>query len=193
MNKGNTKEQVLGSLRACGKYGIKAIASIIIPAPFDTPQTIDETFELLEEAAPASVIVNPPGLLPHTDWFDRMDHYGFRLDDREESIKKGMVYTIKNFYPAELWDPPPIADVGNMPYAEVLKTTALFTMKLNRAGIATRITDDLSVLLSVVEESPASFMNRTFGYISGGDEKGIMKEIKMINEKISMMAGRACG
>jgi anaerobic magnesium-protoporphyrin IX monomethyl ester cyclase len=184
MNKGNKVGQIKESLVMCREAGIKAVASVIVPAPFDTEETIEETFNLLAETKPASVIVNFPGALPHTKWFDEMREYGFETKDKDAYIKEGMVYTVKNFYPPELWREMPGYTLGGKTIKEVMRISSVFSKRLQVAGIPTRITDDLSLLVEALGTDPVELMNTAWTYISSGDKAGIEKMISGINVKI---------
>lgn len=51
--------QVRESLLACAQAGIAVVASVIIPAPFETELTEEGTFDLLMATRPDSVVVTP--------------------------------------------------------------------------------------------------------------------------------------
>lgn len=184
MNKGNRVEQVRQSLIMCREAGIKAIASVIVPAPFDNESTVNETFELLAAAKPFSVIVNLPGALPKTAWFDDAARYGFDVGDRDAFIRNSMVYSIKNFYPPALWRDLPGYTLDGKPAADIIKTTSLFTKRLHAAGISTRITDDLSLIVDLLGADKNEFLNTTWSMLSSGDSRGIKEMIKKINGSI---------
>ncbi len=184
MNKGVKAGAIKRALNMCGDAGIKAVASVIVPAPFDTKETIDETFELLTETRPSSVIVNMPGALPHTEWLFNHGKYGFSFENTDEYVKKGMVYTIKNYYPQELWRSMPTFKLHDREFDEIIKITAGFSNRLNKAGIATRVTDDVSILVEALNMEAGPFLEKTWSYLSNGRKEDIEKLIKEINNKI---------
>ncbi|HPD18033.1 MAG TPA: radical SAM protein [Candidatus Goldiibacteriota bacterium] len=184
MNKGNKVNQIKESLIMCREAGIKAIASIIMPSPFDTEETMEETYKLLVETRPSSVIVNIPGALPNTKWFEARDYYGFKIDDVDSFMSRGMSYSIKNFYPPELWRDFVDYKLGDLTINQIVNIAAKFTRRLHNAGISTRVTDDLSVLVEALKMDQDELINETWAYLSGGNQKGIEDIISKINSSI---------
>ncbi len=181
MNKGNKVAQIKDALLMCKEAGIKAVASIIMPAPFDTEETIEETYKLLIETKPSSVIVNLPGALPNTKWFENRDYYSFKIDDIDSFLSRGMTYTIKNFYPPELWRDFIDYKLGNFSVNQIIRIAAKFTKRLHEAGISTRVTDDLSVLVEALKINQDKLINETWAFLTSGNQKGIEEIIQKIN------------
>lgn len=191
MNKGNKINQIREALIMCKKAGIKAVASIIVPAPFDTEETIEETYNLLVETKPSSVIVNIPGALPNTKWFENREYYNFKIDNIDSFLSRAMTYTIKNFYPPELWRDFIDYKLGDLNVNQIVNTAAKFTQRLHSIGISTRITDDLSVLVEALQINQDELINETWSFLSCGNQKGIEETILKINIAIkdSLNAG----
>jgi len=184
MNKGNKVSQIKEALLMCKEAGIKAVASVIVPAPFDTDETIEETYKLLAETKPSSVIVNIPGALPNTKWFEERDYYNFKIEDIDSFLSRGMTYTIKNFYPPELWRDFVDYKLGNYDILQIVNIAAKFTKRLHNINISTRVTDDLSVLVEALNINQDELINKTWEYLSTGNKDGIEKVINDINFSI---------
>ncbi len=184
MNKGVEVSTIKKALNMCREAGIKAVASVIVPAPFDTEETIDETFELLTETRPSSVIVNMPGAFPNTEWYTKKDEFGFDIKNNEGFLKNSMVYSIKNYYPPELWRDFPDYKINGKNVREIIRTTSVFSRRLNNAGISTRITDDMSILVDILEEDPEWLLKESWKCISNGDRRGLENIIYKSNRKI---------
>ncbi|MCX8094507.1 MAG: B12-binding domain-containing radical SAM protein [Candidatus Goldbacteria bacterium] len=184
MNKGNKVNEIKEALLMCKDAGIKAVASVIVPAPFDTEKTIEETYKLLAETRPSSVIVNIPGALPNTQWFENRDYYDFKIENIDSFFSRAMTYTIKNFYPPELWRDFVDYKLGELNVNKIVNTAAEFTKRLHNIGISTRVTDDLSVLVEALQINQDELINETWSYLSSGNQKGIEDTIIKINNSI---------
>ena len=68
------------TVRAAQAAGIAAVCSMIVPMPFETAETLQESIDLIFDLCPDAVPVQFPGLLPGTPWFEEPERYGFDVD-----------------------------------------------------------------------------------------------------------------
>jgi anaerobic magnesium-protoporphyrin IX monomethyl ester cyclase len=184
MNKKNKVEQIREALKMSVNAGIKTAASVIVPAPSDTAETMEETFRLLADVRPYSVIVNLPGALPHTGWYDNMERYGFGMADKEAYMKKGMTYTIKNFYPQEMWMDFPDYSLDGKPFLQLARISSEFSRRLEKEGISTRVTDDLALLINALGAETKDIMDRSWQALSSGRREELEDMVFDINGRI---------
>ena len=80
MRKPTTAEQIRSAVKSARDAGILVVGSVILPAPGDTEETMEETFSLLTEIRPDSIFIQFPGIYPRTPWAEQPEQYGFTLD-----------------------------------------------------------------------------------------------------------------
>ena len=117
---------------------------MIVPMPFETEQTMQESLELLKRLAPDYVPVSFPGLLPGTPWFTQAEEYGFEVD-KDEYLRQNLGYKFKMLFPPEFWEPLPYRLNGRS-FAQFTRDTRRFIGMLEQAGIVTGLTDDHALM-----------------------------------------------
>lgn len=137
-------DQIRDTIRAAKAADIITVCSMIVPMPFETEETLQQSLNLLLETAPDCVPVQFPGLLPGTPWFLEAERYGFEVD-KEEYLKQNVGYKFKMLFPPQFWEPLPYK-VNGRTFAEFTRDTVRFIMMLEQAGILTGPTDDNALM-----------------------------------------------
>ena len=137
-------DRIGDTVQAAKNAGIVAVCSMIVPMPFETEQTMQESLELLKRLAPDYVPVSFPGLLPGTPWFTQAEEYGFEVD-KDEYLRQNLGYKFKMLFPPEFWEPLPYRLNGRN-FAQFTRDTRRFIEMLEQAGIVTGLTDDHALM-----------------------------------------------
>jgi hypothetical protein len=87
--------------------GIFVVGSFIYPSPGETDKSRDETIKLLQDlnGIVDSVLVQPAGVYPNTEWHKNPSKYGISLDD--DYIQRVSSYPIEPLKPIIFWKPFP--------------------------------------------------------------------------------------
>ena len=182
INKGVKVEQIIRSLKKAKKANLLTVASIIAPCPHDTPETLKQTLDVLVEANPDSVVIQPPGVTPGTQWYINSRKFGFELD--EDYIEKGMIYKIKALLPLVLWEPLPYR-IGGKTYYEAIAMAQWLPMELEKRNIITGIEDNLLLIASYLNISREEIRDRDKRLFFTGDYLGIERMVNMFNERVT--------
>ena len=145
IGKGISVKQSKDALKASKEAGIYTIASVIVPAPFETKETMDETFNLLLEANPDSVTVQFAILNPNTIWWEDAEKYNFQFKDREKLLKKLMKRIPPSLLPPPLWERIHYK-LNDMNDREILKISQGFIERLRKHGIEHGTSDFVAIL-----------------------------------------------
>lgn len=151
MNKKTDPEWIRESLIQAKEAGILTAASIIVPCPGESKESVKKTIDLLVETRPDGVSVCPGVCYPKTQWFLESKKFGFELPEDVE--RKMMTYTIKFTMPPALMEPFPFKMDGKDFYAiidEVIQTSEA----LEKKGITTNLNDSLLLIAEVLRMRP---------------------------------------
>ncbi|MBN2331033.1 MAG: B12-binding domain-containing radical SAM protein [Candidatus Aenigmarchaeota archaeon] len=183
MNKPTTIEQIRTAVKAAKVAGIFVVGSVILPAPGDDKDTMNETFELLCDIRPDSVFIQFPGVYPRTPWVENPEKYGFDLD-AENYCRQVMDYKIKTLFPPSFWSPLPYR-LNGMRFRKFARITEQFALKLERNGLVTQLTDDIAMVGSVLGMEPMGFKQVTARAMWTGDWEKMAEVVSEFNEKSS--------
>ncbi len=150
VNKRVKVDDIISAITACKSAGISVIASVIVPCPYDTEQTLEETLKLLIKTKPDSVTLQLPGLIPGSYWHKNKEDFGFELDD--EFLRKLMFYKIKLLLPPILWEPLPYRMNGK-DHIQMMTVAQNMTIELEKNGVLTGINDFLILIGKVLNKS----------------------------------------
>jgi radical SAM superfamily enzyme YgiQ (UPF0313 family) len=176
--------QIRNALVWCREAGIKAIASIIVPAPMETEETKKETLDLLLEARPDSVVVFFPALVPGTDWAKDPGKYGFAVQDEKTLYEKAMTYRVNHLCPPVLWRSMPDYSLNGRSFREMGEETARFVQVLKNHGITTQLLDQIFLISAVSRIEAGAFADRIHRYFSGGDHAAIRELVANVNTNV---------
>ncbi|MDR3562513.1 MAG: radical SAM protein [Negativicutes bacterium] len=160
MNKGVARKDIVDTIAtirlasdAVGQVCRVGLA-LIYPCPLPPDVTLDEVYhanvELIDETLPDTVIVNPPGPFPGTQWFDEAERFGFQFTDGPQSFARGMMqYEYSIYKPAELWPELGFTLQGRDGKA-LLKETGRLRAYAASIGIPTDISDEYLMMTEAI-------------------------------------------
>lgn len=183
MNKRTTVEQIRTALKAAKEAGVFVVGSVILPAPGDTEETMEETFDLLMDVRPDSVFIQFPGIYPRTPWAQDPKQYGFDLD-MGNYCRQVMNYKIKTLFPPSFWAPLPYK-LNGMRFRQFAGITESFALRLEKSGLVTQLTDDIAMVGSVLGIEPREFKEITARAMWTGDWEKMAEVVTDFNEKSS--------
>jgi len=182
INKGVKVEQIIRALKRAEKAELLTVASIIAPCPHETPETLKQTLDVLVKAKPDSIVIQPPCVIPGTQWYANSSKLGFEL--HEDYIEKSMIYRIRALLPLILWDPMPYR-IGGKTYYEAIAMAQGLAIELEKKGRITGIDDYLFLVASYLNISPKEARDRDKRLFFTGDYSGIERMVNMFNERVT--------
>ncbi len=147
-NKNNiSPTHIVEVIQAAMKANIFACLSFIIPSPFETDATRNASFELIqrsfEQDQLGSALILPACLGPGTDWWNRMDHYGFKL--REDTCKETYFSDLLDWDSSLLMPRTNLKDLGftlnGKSCAQLFEESGAFIQRLHDAHLPTNLND----------------------------------------------------
>lgn len=182
VRKGIDLAQVKKTVAAAKQAGIFTVTSMIVPLPFDTRQTIQQSLEFMLDIQPDSVPVQFPGLLPGTPWMQEPEKFGFEVD-REPALLAGLDYKIKLLFPPAYWDPLPYK-LNGMDFRQFTGLTAEFISRLEARGILTGLPDDNALIAHCAGISPRQFRDQARLWCLTGDAAAMAQMVSQANQQI---------
>jgi hypothetical protein len=182
INKGVKVEAIRRALLACKDAGISVVASLIVPAPFETDETKEETFRLIRECGPDSVMVHIPALILGTKWDRRREDFGFDLPDSAIFARRAMTHRVRIFGSPVLWRPLKWYKLNGKSLKTLGRETAAFMSRLVQEGLTVQIYD--SVFLSA---EAAGMTARNFWRVfENATRNGSIGEIKHLVKRVNV-------
>ncbi len=175
--------EVKKTVAAAKRAGIFTVTSMIVPLPFDTEQTIQESLEFVLAVQPDSVPVQFPGLLPGTPWMQEPEKFGFEVD-REEILSTGLDYKIKLLFPPAYWEPLPYK-VNGLTFPEFTALTAKFAAQLEANDILTGVPDDNALIAQCAGMSPREFRDQARLWCLTGNAEAMAQMVSEANQQIT--------
>ena len=163
------------------RAGIFTVASMIVPLPFDSRETIEESLAYVLALRPDSIPVQLPGLLPGTPWLEQADKYGFEVN-KEEFLEEALEYKIKLLFPPAYWKPLPYR-LNGMDYREFSALTAEFVARLEGAGILTGVPDDNYLLAELAGMPVREFRDQARLWCLTGDAEAMAATVARVNRE----------
>ncbi len=182
VRKGIDMDKVKKTVIAAKQAGIFTVTSMIVPLPFDTEQTIQQSLEFILDIRPDSVPVQFPGLLPGTPWMQEPEKFGFEVDP-EQFLRVGLDYKIKLLFPPAYWDPLPYK-LNGMTFTEFTGLTTQFAARLEGRGILTGLPDDNALIAHCAGMSPRQFRDQARLWCLTGDVEAIGQMVSQVNRRI---------
>ena len=189
MNKRVTAGSIAEKIKACRSAGIFACGSVVMPAPFETERSREDTMRFLLDVRPDSVIVDPPVIIPGTRWEEECDRYGIKIPDRDAFIRASMFYKMKMLYPPALLKPFPYFTINGKTDAQVFLEASDFSRRLEMNGILTQVTVDTALIAKYAGVPSVAFRDRNSEYFMTGNHDAIEKEIIAINAAVMVDTG----
>jgi len=183
VRKGIDLAVVKATVQKAQQAGLFVVTSMIVPLPFDTEQTMKESFDFVTDLRPDSVPVQFPGLLPGTPWLEQPEKYNFEVN-AEELLLAGLDYKIKLLFPPQFWEPPPYK-VNGMTFPEFTVLTMKFAEDLENAGILTAVPDDMALIAKCAGMTAREFRDQARLWCLTGDVAGMAKMTEQANRLIT--------
>lgn len=202
MNKGVTRKDLIDTMN-CIKLAAADVGrnckiglSLIYPCPVTDGITLEDVFHenmlLIKASNPDTVIINPPGVFPKTQWMERADEYGFSVNP--DFISTFMRYEYSIYKPTELWK-----DLGyslqGMSSSDLLKETGKLRSEVLSLGIPTDISDEYLMMTEAIgyttRQDLLKFKSRSLHDIMSGSSKYMKNIVREINERSRQMANQS--
>ncbi len=182
VRKGIDLDRVADTVRQAQEAGIFVVASMIVPLPFDTEETIAESLEFVKRVRPDSAPVQFPGLIPGTPWWLEPARFGFDFD-LDELTQVGLDYKIKLLFPPSMWEALPYR-VNGMDFEEFTALTMEFAANVEAAGILTGVPDDNALLAHCAGMAAREFRDLTRLWCAIGDAEAMGDVVARVNRAI---------
>ena len=181
MNKQVNVADIEPALRSAMAADIYTVASLIYPAPFDDDESGEETLQRIKSVRPSALAVQPPLVIPRTDWFLHPDRYGIEIKSRAAYIRTGMRWKAKNLLPPAFWSPLPVR-INGLTFKQVLKKTSAFCKRLEKeTEVPVGLSDDIYLMVRRTGMDPVEFRNVTRKAFFSGDVGAIRELAERIN------------
>jgi len=187
VHKGIKLGRVRESIAACKSAGIFTAASMIVPLPFDTPETLAESLTFVTEVKPDAVPLQFPGLMPGTRWAQEPWKYNLEIEDVEAYFTGFMDYRFKLLFPPPFWTPLPYK-VNGMGFQEFTKVTMWFAGQLEQAGILTNLSHTLAAIAQSAGMPPRQLRDAAQLWFVTGDAEAAGEMVARANR--AMVGGR---
>lgn len=176
-------QQVRETVAAAKAAGIFVACSMIVPAPFETEETLEQSAQLIFELRPDSVPVQFPGLFPGAPWLEDPREYGFEVD-KDQYMRENLDYKFKMLFPPMFWEPLPYK-LNGMAFNEFTAITAKFVATLEANGILTNVPDDNALMASLVGMTPRQFRDQARWWCATGDARAMAQFVAQHNRGAS--------
>jgi len=186
INKHTTPLQIKSTLIRSREAGIFTIASVIVPTPLDTEETIKETLNLLLETKPDSVTTQFAILIPQTLWWEKAEEFGFKFSNKKLLKRKLLFYKEDFLLPNQFIKHIPYR-IGKLNHNKIIDIALNFNLELEKSGIATGISDFLVLCAYAYGYDPVKFRNLTDEIINNRNYDDMINLVKEINKKITLL------
>ena len=183
-NKNFNGSDIEKAVKDCQSAGIAFLASIIVPQPFETETTLQETVDVLKRAKPDLVFVSAPILEPESSWSINNEKFGFEIKNREELFYKEMIYTMKYSYPVLLWDDIAEYKLNGKTLKEMFLQAEGFTRRLSQEGLSSFGSDDMYLLSNSMNTDMRAVLSEVQESLSMADHEKMQELANNINERI---------
>lgn len=172
VHKGIRLEAAAETIKAAQAAGIFAAASMIVPLPFDTEETLAESLEFVKRVRPDAVPLQFPGVFPGTRWIEEPEKYGIEIDDVEQYLLDNLDYRVKLLFPPQFWDPLPYR-INGMDFARLTAVTMRFAGQLEAAGLLTNLSHTLAAIARSADMEPRRLRDMSQLWCVTGDAESM--------------------
>ena len=183
LNKKTKVGLIRKNITEASKAGIMTSASLIVPCPFDTEATLQETVDLVSEIEPDGVSIYLPIITPRTEWYEHPENYEIEFEG--DLFHAMMSYQVRFLMPPPMWDPLPYAISGRT-YPEMVSAAQMVTAQLEKRNILTGSNDSLLMLGSKTNRSPRELKQENRRMFMTADQAGIETLIQEFNIKTAV-------
>jgi radical SAM superfamily enzyme YgiQ (UPF0313 family) len=192
MRKGIKLTATETALNGARDAGIFTVGSLIYPAPGEDDASTQETLSLVKRLRPDAVVVQPPLVMPRTDWFDDPQRYGIAFHDRAAYLETALLWKAKPFLPTAFWSPAPVS-VDGRSFRKMLGVTMRFARQLEDVGFPVAISDDTYLMGDCLDRDVVEFRNQTREAFYTGDTPVVQALVNELNRRVQQRAPRAGG
>ena len=183
MRKGVRAADMAPALKRAAEAGIFTVCSLIYPAPGEDEASTRETRALVEEVRPGGITVQPPLVIPRTDWFEHPERYDIRFHDRNAYLDTALTWKAKMLLPTAFWNSAPVS-IGGHRFKRTLGATARFAKSLAQSGLPTGISDDTVLMSRRLDRDVVSFRNETRRAFFAGDAPAIRALVSTLTQRV---------
>lgn len=180
-------------LKSSGASGIFSVGRFIYPSPADDWHTRAETLRLIERVRPGSALFELPEPAPGSEWLDRGEEFGFRLD-LAGYVQRAIDRRGSAELPLKPWRTLLHAR-RQVPLHRAQRELEDLCGEVRDSGVSTCVTPELGLVARVSgyedhEQDFATLMHRKFAM---GDVGGIADAAVCFNRQASLPAQRVSG
>ncbi|MFC1479113.1 B12-binding domain-containing radical SAM protein [Planctomycetota bacterium] len=179
LNKKTKVEGIRKNFSEASKAGIMTSASLIVPCPFDTQETLQETVDLVSEIKPDGVSIYLPIITPRTEWYTHPKKYEIEFEG--DIFQTMMSYQVRFLMPPPMWDPLPYVISGRT-YPEMVGAAQRVTVELEKRNILTGSNDSLLMLGRKINRSPQELRQENRSMFMTADQTRIKEIVKEFNQ-----------
>lgn len=199
MNKGVTRADIINTIQCIKEAALKAKLScrvglsMIYPCPTLPEVSLTDIYaanlQLVKDAQPDSVLVNPPGIFPGTVWFDNPSSFGF--DFAETYVQDRMAYEYSIYQPAKFW-PKLDYQLNGQDSLTLLAEAGRLSNTIEAMGIPVNISDELLMMLDAIGYHSnlelLKFKKNSLIDIMSGNAKYLKEVAAKINKQSRILA-----
>jgi radical SAM superfamily enzyme YgiQ (UPF0313 family) len=179
MNKGITVEQTRNAILASKAAGIYTVGSVIVPAPGDAADTMRQTLDLILAIRPDSVICQPAGVYPNTEWATHPEKYGIVL--HRDYYQRVLDYKITPLRPLRLWAKFPFSYDGKS-FKQIAAESTAFAREVAANGIS-NLTQESVLIARYCGLSSRDYASETMESFLTGDCDRVRSLIREFNNR----------
>ena len=177
----NSTESIKHAVAAARNAGIYTVGSLIVPAPFDTPETIQQTLDFAIEIGVDSSPVLPPVLTgTETLWAKESERFGIEKDD--DWVERMLMWDINLNYPIVLWDELPYK-LNGMPFREFAQVTQRAANSLLQRGVP-QMSDEMALMARVQGQKENDFLFDSNVEMRTCDSVALKKRVLNLNKRL---------
>ena len=186
VGKGLNLQRVKETVRAAKAAGIFVACSMIVPLPFETEATLQESLRFLLELRPDSVPVQFPGLLPLTPWLNEPDRFGIEVN-KDQYLFENVAYKFKLLLPPAFWSPLPYK-INGMGFQEFTALTAGFSAQLEAEGLLLNLSDDNALIAELAGMTPREYRDAARLWCVTGNAEAMQEMVRRANRSACQSA-----
>ncbi|MBA4393131.1 MAG: hypothetical protein C0407_06235, partial [Desulfobacca sp.] len=174
----NSKDGIRYAVQSAKEAGLYAVGSLIIPAPFDTPQTIQETLDFVISLGLDAAPVLPPGLTgTETLWARESDKFGIQKDP--DWVNQMIFWDVNLLNPVLFWDRLPYT-VNGRNFSDFIKITGDAATTLSKHGIP-QTSDEMALMAKLMGQTPQDFLQIANSILKNADYTSLREMISTLN------------
>ena len=186
-------DEIEATIKSVKDAGISTILSFIVPSPKETEKTQKETFDLINrlKSYTDSVLIQPAGVYPNTEWFRNPEKYGIYL--HHNYIKKIRDYPIEPLKPLRLWRPFPFSysimgkPAKNVKFSDIVACYERFNKRIRapkeRGGLGIPAIQDYGYIVAKYQnQDPITLSWKLTQFMATRDYNGLRKSLTLIKD-----------